>query len=121
MYFACIRTLLSDKSGLRFNICRIEEPTLSEDIHDLDERLLASVSEMLGYSSLFWFTHLQYSGLDRNSTRESVRELLCTVKLIFWLELSTLKGTLKRFTQALEGCASFFKVGRIIRPKNRRY
>lgn len=110
MFSACIRTLLSEKHGLKFNICSIEIPIITEDVPDLTDRLSTSVSEALAYSSLFWFTHLGQSNSNVTSTQEAVSRLLCTVKLLFWLELSCLRGTLDRFTQILEECTAFFKV-----------
>ena len=69
-----------------------------------------SVSDALAYSSLFWFAHLKQSKLGGDVVQDVVSELLCTIKLLFWLELSSLQGTMLRTAEILDECTVFFKV-----------
>ena len=104
MYSSCIRTLLAGEGSLKINICGIERPVLDRDIPDLQERPSAPIPDA------FWFVHLEGTKISADSIQKTASELLCTIKLLFWLELPILRGTLKRFTQILEDCSSSFKV-----------
>ena len=117
MYSSCIRTLLADEGGLKFNICGIEKPVFNKDIPDLQNQLSQSVSDALAYSSLFWFAHLKQSKLSGDVVQDVVSGLLCAIKLLFWLELSILRGTLEPTAQILDECTAFFKVSIAIRSQ----
>ena len=80
---------------LRFNICNIDKPVLNSTIPDLPERIRSNLSEALQYSTVFWYTHLQEK-MDRDDKglEESIRKLISTKKLLWWLECLSLLGTL---------------------------
>lgn len=112
MFRACIDSLLATDGGLKFNICKIEEPVLTADIMGpgLEKRLSDYVSDLLSYSSSFWMAHFSQSGCKPAEVETTVSKLLCKVELLFWIELSSLQKTIGRTVEILEDCASFFKV-----------
>ena len=97
-------------SQLQFNICNIDVPVLNKDIPDLAERTGRNISEELQYSTQFWFTHLASSTMSVFDAADDVRELICTRKLLFWLEALSLQGVLTRSDLAFVECVSYFQV-----------
>ena len=106
MFLSCIDML---HSQLRFNICSIEKPVLNKDIPDLAERISKNMSEELQYSSCFWYTHLALSNLDSPVALPGISKLLCSWKLLFWLETLSLQSQLGQSLQAFATCNHFFQ------------
>lgn len=110
----CIHILNTE---LHFNICSIEKPILNKDVPGLTERVARTISEELQYSSRYWFTHLSLSNLTQSDAVHGVRDLLCSIKLLFWLECLSLQGSLMRYSLAFAACSSFFQVSDRVSPR----
>jgi hypothetical protein len=95
---------------LRFNICKLNTPTLNKDVTDLKERIQANISEELSYSSRFWFTHLLPSHSAEEDIHRAVCDLFGTQRLLFWLECLSLQGFLDPRILELERVGEIFKV-----------
>ena len=95
---------------LRFNVCDIRIPVLNKDIPDLAERISRNISEELQYSSCFWFTHLLPSGTSPSDIAPTVSRLLCSWKLLFWLETLSLQGASSQSLPAFTAIMNFFHV-----------
>ncbi|KAF7794633.1 hypothetical protein EIP86_005770 [Pleurotus ostreatoroseus] len=101
-------------AGLRFNMCKIETPALNRNIPDLTQRIATHISEELQYSSSFWFTHLRLSNLAEAEASYEISGLLCSTKLLYWLEALSLQNALRRAPLALNFCIRFFKDADIV-------
>lgn len=81
------------KTGLMFNICGLESSYLADsEVVDFDERVCSRISQELGYSSRFWFEHIVQSGISQEEDRglsliRMVKELLCSPRALYWLEV----------------------------------
>ena len=84
---------------LKFNICKLQSSLLADSkVTDLEERRRKYMSPELLYSATFWFEHLCQSkseaacaGPDETSM---ARDLLCTERALFWLEVMSLTNKL---------------------------
>jgi hypothetical protein len=80
---ACLRTM---KSGLHFNICKLESSyTLNSEVFDMESRIKDNIPLHLKYASLYWAGHLSDEPFD-----EEVLELLHEFmgkQFLFWLEV----------------------------------
>ena len=96
----CLQVL---KDGLSFNICRLETSYLAnKDIPDLPRRVATEVSRVLGYSCLYWMMHVQGADLAKQEELSGlIAELLCNEIVLYWLEVLSLLGELKKGIQIL--------------------
>ena len=91
----------SERSGLKFNICRLQSafPT-NVEVTDLEERKNACITPELLYSSLFWLEHVYRSKIThstsehRESIIEMIKDLLCTDRALLWLEVMSISDKL---------------------------
>ncbi|KAL5504957.1 hypothetical protein ACEPAH_7620 [Sanghuangporus vaninii] len=97
------RCLQVMKDGLSFNICRLETSYLAnKDIPDLQRRVATEVSRVLSYSCLYWMMHVQ--GTDpakQDELSELIVKILCNEIALYWLEVLSLLGELKKGIQML--------------------
>ncbi|CAE6459629.1 unnamed protein product [Rhizoctonia solani] len=88
------------KSQLRFNICSIQSSFIpNEQIPELEERIIAGISEELLYSCRFWVDHLS----ETNSSDTPllwVHDFLCH-RLLFWMEVMSLKNCMATGTMTM--------------------
>jgi hypothetical protein len=63
---------------LRFNICKLDNLILNQDVADLDRRIHDNISEELRYSSSFWSTHLLPSHFSKEGVCSAISSLLGT-------------------------------------------
>ncbi|KAG8713905.1 hypothetical protein FRC08_012654 [Ceratobasidium sp. 394] len=86
----CLETMMGE---LRFNICDLETShLLNRDIPDLNARVRNAISPHLGYSCVYWASHLVKTcavGLG-----QSLRAFLFGPKLLYWVEALSLLGKL---------------------------
>ncbi|KIK24294.1 hypothetical protein PISMIDRAFT_412255, partial [Pisolithus microcarpus 441] len=79
---------------LCFNICGLESSYLSNSqIPDLPERIKKNISPHLSYSCKFWAKHLEVSQFDL-SIAVSVQVIMESERVLFWLEVLSLVGSL---------------------------
>lgn len=110
VFKGCLLTL---ERELKFNICNLRDSSLfNRDVPGIREIITTHISEALQYSSLFWFAHLSESGLgaDNDDAKRPVYVLLVSTKVLFWLEVLCLLGSVGRGITILQECAVFFAV-----------
>lgn len=96
---------------LRFNICELEDSfRLNKDVPDLLARITSHITEALRYGSLFWFSHLELSGVDVQEAPEQVCAFLESRKVLFWMEALSLMDTVERGIVILQDCTRLFTV-----------
>ncbi|EJC99698.1 uncharacterized protein FOMMEDRAFT_160125 [Fomitiporia mediterranea MF3/22] len=94
---------------LKFNICSLESSYLrNHDIPELDMTVKASISDVLIYSSLHWMDHISLSG-DGYALHDAVTNMLCSPKVLYWMEVLSLYGSVEKGRKMLLECADHFK------------
>lgn len=97
------------KMKLKFNICDLETSNLAnKDVEDMAERVNANIPDSLQYSCLYWTTHL--TGSNRAGADELIASFLRSRDILYWLEVLSLLGGLKRALIALEAIADIYEV-----------
>ena len=77
------------KSGLRFNIARLETSHCrNADILDLDARITRTILPHLSYGCRFWADHLGATAYDTDILDE-IKDFL-HYRLLYWLEVLSL-------------------------------
>jgi hypothetical protein len=116
----CIEIL---NHGLRYDICRLKDPSLSNaDVTDLPELIKKFVSDALRYASLFWPVHSTACDTLSGALCDALLEF-CTQHLLHWLELMSLLGQLavvgRRLTDliAWSRVSCFSAISRIMKAK----
>ena len=93
----------SRRSGLGFNICKLQTSYLANDeVEDLGQRIAANISYELWYSCMFWPIHLIGSRIDQTSQagdiesriRTAAISFLCSTQSLYWLEAMTILNAL---------------------------
>ncbi|QRW17446.1 peptidase C14 [Rhizoctonia solani] len=80
---------------LRFNICSLETSFIPDsEVQDLDDRIARSISPMLSYVVHHWGDHVVKSA-PCETVRKGLEELL-SYRLLFWMEVVSLKRTLDK-------------------------
>ncbi|KAF8747008.1 WD40 repeat-like protein, partial [Rhizoctonia solani] len=93
----CFRTM---EQQLRFNICDLPSSCiLDRDVSDLQERIQRKISPALSYACRHWADHLAHSP-HSGILRILLRGFL-TKRLLFWLEVLSVRGELVVGTNAL--------------------
>lgn len=113
MATGCLKTLHRE---LRFNICSLEDSyRLNKDVPDLSKRIQEHISEVLQYSSLFWFDHVSLCDSTRIISSASVTSLVTSPKILHWLEVLSWLDALAEGVAILRRGSIFFKVCRLKR------
>jgi len=100
-------TLRTMQTKLRFNMCKLKTSYhLNGEIPDLDGRIKEHVPKVLSYSCRFWAEHLARVGKFDVELFKSIKTLM-EEKLLFWLEVLSLKGELAVATTALSRLRSW--------------
>jgi hypothetical protein len=91
----CCLELMNDV--LRYDICRIQDPSLlNTEVVDLEGRLIEHVSESLRYACRFWVTH--WLELIRTAGTQSRIPIglhdFCAQHLLHWIEVLSLTSNL---------------------------
>ena len=96
---------------LKFNICGLgTDLILNEDIPDRWKVVNAHISEELWYSCEFWTEHLSRCESLSSTMVPSAEELVCSTKILFWLEAMSLLDLVRRSEPILGECARIFAV-----------
>ncbi|EPT00541.1 hypothetical protein FOMPIDRAFT_1016395 [Fomitopsis schrenkii] len=96
----CLPADKGERTGLKFNICRLRTSFLpNTEVEDLEKRKKAYISPELFYSSMFWVEHIVQSGILASSEAAAehqgkITDLLCTERALFWLEVMSITGKL---------------------------
>jgi hypothetical protein len=88
----CLQIL---NSGLRRNICDIEDSSLlNSEVPDLQQRLAGAVPSELRYAAKFWHVHLRecMGACDDLSGILGQLDEFCSTHLLHWVELMSLLG-----------------------------
>jgi hypothetical protein len=103
---ACLRTM---KSGLRFNICKLESSyTLNSKVVDMESRIQDNIPLHLQYASLCWAYHLAEDRFDKE-----VLELLhdfMQKQFLFWLEVMSVTKRMNVASHMLSLLIDWMKV-----------
>jgi hypothetical protein len=91
----CCLELMNDV--LRYDICRIQDPSLlNTEVVDLEGRLIEHVSKSLRYACRFWVTHwLEHIRTAGTQSRIPIGlHDFCTQHLLHWIEVLSLTSNL---------------------------
>jgi hypothetical protein len=86
--------------SLKRNICAVEPGVLNSEVEDLADRIIRSVPSSLQYACQYWANHLSAVPPDPNLC-SAVRSFYFE-NLLFWLELSSLLGSVQSAIQSLD-------------------
>jgi hypothetical protein len=98
---------------LRYDICRIRDPSLlNSEVVDLEERLIKYVSESLRYACRFWVMHwLEHIRTAGTQSRiPTGLEAFCEWHLLHWIEVLSLTGNLYAVQRTMVDLMSVMKV-----------
>lgn len=110
VFKTCMSTMNRE---LKFNICGLNDSSLlNKEVDGLQEMISKNISELLQYSSLFWFVHLAASGLEGGNVdaRGPVAMLLRSTKALFWLEILSFLDAISQGVVILQESGNFFTV-----------
>jgi hypothetical protein len=106
-----LRCLEIMNEHLHYDICNIQDPTLSnEEVHNLDEALRENVSDALRYAACFWCNHLTASGEPGSLLVNALAEF-CQKHLFHWVEMLSLVEHVIPVETALLGVIEWCGVG----------
>ena len=99
-------------ASLRFNICDLETSHLpNSDVMDLDSRISQNIPKELQYSCLHWVDHLASLTHERGrelhadengaTMKTQLAEFFETTRSLYWLEVLSLLGRLRRGPEML--------------------
>jgi hypothetical protein len=99
--------------SLRYDICRIQNPSLlNTEVVDLEGRLIKHVSESLQYACRFWVTHwlehIRIAGVQAQIP--TGLEAFCAQHLLHWIEVLSLTGSLYAVQRTMLDLMSVMKV-----------
>jgi hypothetical protein len=104
---ACFRLM---KDGLKFNICDLgSSHLLNDEVKDLSQRIETNISAALLYSCRFWAAHLRDITINSEVLMKEVEDFFHN-RLLFWLEVMSLKKEIAAANIALLTVASWIKV-----------
>lgn len=92
---ACFNIMLSDDSGLHFNIGEISSSfILDAEDKELTTRINTNISAVLKYASGYWASHLAQTGqlTDSNDLIDHISNFL-HIHILFWIEAMHLLGS----------------------------
>lgn len=97
------------RAGLRFNVCALGSSLIANaEVPDLRQRIVDKIAESLQYSCLYWITH--FTEVDRTTVDESVAEFFGGLQILYWLEVLSLTGGLKKGLDALHNVGAIYNV-----------
>lgn len=112
LFHQCIYLM---RSNLKFNICKLDSAYVpNREVEDLQTRVTTNIPESLQYSCVYWMDHLllaKETGIILDaSIRAMLRDFLCSIKSVFWLEAMSLMEKVNAATDALSHCFHSFDV-----------
>lgn len=107
---SCFRLM---KHGLKFNICDLKTShLLNDEVEDLSQKTETHISTALLYSCRFWAAHLRGTKFQSDihtAVIEEIKDFLY-VRLLFWLEVMSLKKEVSAANVALLTLAYWIQV-----------
>ncbi|KAL5522363.1 hypothetical protein ACEPAG_8379 [Sanghuangporus baumii] len=102
----CLDTM---RDNLTFNICELESSYIENRvIPDLECKIKSNISENLQYSCSFWMDHVTQGG-DGHVLQHYVVDLLCSPRLLYWVEILSLLSALDVGRDMLLKCRGYFQ------------
>lgn len=102
------------KRSLRFNICELETSyRLDIDVRDLETRVGKAISPGLFYACRYWGDHL-LDGATSSVLLSCVEEFL-QYRLLFWMEVLSLKGWIGHGDEVLSQALSWLQASHYMR------
>jgi hypothetical protein len=98
---------------LRYDICRIEDPSLfNTEVVDLESRRKKYIAESLQYACCFWILHwLEHIRTAGSQARiPTGLEAFCAQHLLHWIEVLSLTGNLHTVQRTMMDLMSVMKV-----------
>ena len=108
--FDCLRLMRRD---LKFNICNIETSYRRHlETEGIQERVDKTITPVLMYASVYWVDHLEL-GIAVPGSDQLVDEVTNFIKdrLLYWIEVFSLKNQMSTMCVILQKAASWAKVG----------
>jgi hypothetical protein len=103
---ACLRTM---KSGLKFNMCKLESSyLLNTEVTDIESRIKQNIPSHLHYASLHWVHHLAAGGYDEGVS-ELIQEFM-EKQFLFWLEVMSVTRQINVVSHMLSLLIDWMKV-----------
>ena len=101
---SCFRIMMSEKSGLRFNMGNITSSFLfdRDNAVALSEQVNQNISAVLRYSSRYWTHHLPSLQLINTDNLCSCISEFLQIHVLFWIEAMNLLGLCALCTQMLQ-------------------
>ncbi|KAL5480661.1 hypothetical protein ACEPAI_9601 [Sanghuangporus weigelae] len=102
----CLDTM---RDNLTFNICELESSYVeNKAIPDLECRIKSNISENLQYSCSFWMDHATQGG-DGRVLQHYVADLLCSPRILYYIEILSLLSALDVGRDTLLKCRGYFQ------------
>ncbi|KAF8306201.1 hypothetical protein DL93DRAFT_2180056, partial [Clavulina sp. PMI_390] len=92
---SCLSVMFRPDRGLRFNICNLPTSFLpNHSVPNLSGLIQSNIGDALCYACQFWTFHLPGARPDavKDVTWDGVKELLSSIKFLYWLEVMSLTG-----------------------------
>ncbi|KAF8302045.1 WD40 repeat-like protein [Clavulina sp. PMI_390] len=90
---SCLAVMLHGEKKLHFNICNLATSFLpNSSVLGLSPLIQENIGESLMYACHFWASHLAAAPDVQISTVETIRTLLSTIQLLYWLEVMSITG-----------------------------
>lgn len=109
-----MKSLKIMKTGLKFNICGLETSYQANiAVGNLQDIIKSNISDALQYGCIHWADHLIQSGNTVSiepTIADSVIELICTSRALYWLEVLSFLRSLQSSFSALRIVTRLYKV-----------
>ncbi|KAF8302296.1 hypothetical protein DL93DRAFT_2121955, partial [Clavulina sp. PMI_390] len=87
----CFEVMQDQEYGLQFDICHLETSfQLNSEVKNLSELIKEHIGKTLEYACQFWPAHVAALEIPSNSVLGSIRTLISTVQLLYWIEVMSL-------------------------------
>ncbi|CCA76444.1 hypothetical protein PIIN_10437 [Serendipita indica DSM 11827] len=115
----CLKSLMSQTEGLKFNICQLESSFhLNRQIPDIDTRISRFISRRLRYASSHWLFHLAETGDDWRRTLENeINKTTQAPYVLPWMEILSFTGGVPRAIAGLRAITGHTEVNDEIRNR----
>ena len=97
-------------STLKKNMCHLPDGVLNSEVDDLQERIRQYISPALEYACKSWHKHLVNGDTVYTSKIGPAIDHFLKEKFLFWLEILSILGALRKAVSALEVAIKWFKV-----------
>ena len=111
---ACLKLMLHERNGLRFNTCGLESSHLAnKDVPNIEDLVSKHIPSSLSYACRYWADHLR--DLHDMSERRDVElvnllRIFLRTRFLFWLEVLSLVNAVESAARALLFTAEWLEV-----------